>query len=295
MFYLAPNGSRVRQGMSQAQMMASPAEEDDLLTAARSQADAIRAKAEVDATRIVRDAQERADLLVKQRLEQVEGEMERLRVLRRNIGTLLESSVSALRVVEHLMSSPDAARDANPVHRFIRTLQTRHGLATALAVGLTMAAAFVAGARYADLSRPAPLLAHATSHPGDRLVERPAAVRPEVGPATPSVSPAATTGNAQTLAGPPAAETRPLTVMLSAERQCWVRATIDGTEIMERLLEPAQELVVQARDRVLLRVGDAGALSATINGKRAVPFGRPGEVITRQITLQNYARWLTGD
>jgi Domain of unknown function (DUF4115) len=282
--------------MKQAQAMASPPKQDDFLAAARSQADTIRAKAAADATRIVRDAQERADLLVKQRLEQVEADMERLRVLRRNIGTLLESSVSALRVVERLMVPKDADRDANQIYRFMRTLQYRHGLATALAIGLTMAAAFVAGARYADRSRPAPLLAHATPPPEDRAVEQPAAFRPEARPATPSVSPAATTGNAQTLAGLPAtAQSRTLTVMLSAERECWVRATIDGTEIMERLLEPAQELVVQARERVLLRVGDAGALSATINGKPTMRFGGPGEVITRQITLQNYSWWLTGD
>jgi hypothetical protein len=85
-----------------------------------------------------------------------------------------------------------------------------------------------------------------------------------------------------------------LTVLLAAERQCWIRATIDGGRVIERLLEADQELVVTARESVLLRVGDAGALSTTINGKPAQRFGGPGQVITRQITLQNYSRWLLG-
>jgi hypothetical protein len=85
-----------------------------------------------------------------------------------------------------------------------------------------------------------------------------------------------------------------LTILLAAERQCWIRATIDGGRVIERLLEAEEELMLTARESVLLRVGDAGALATTINGKPAQRFGAPGQVITRQITVQNYSRWLQG-
>jgi hypothetical protein len=126
----------------------------------------------------------------------------------------------------------------------------------------------------------------------------PAAPEPDVAlaPPAPSFTPAATTGASPAATTGSAATDRPtaLTVLLAAERQCWIRATIDGGRVIERLLEADQELLVTARESVLLRVGDAGALSTTINGKPAQRFGGAGQVITRQITLQNYSRWLLG-
>jgi hypothetical protein len=41
-----------------------------------------------------------------------------------------------------------------------------------------------------------------------------------------------------------------------------------------------------------LRVGNAGALSLTINGVAAVPLGRQGQAVTTRITLANYQRLL---
>ncbi|MGH9314139.1 MAG: RodZ domain-containing protein [Vicinamibacterales bacterium] len=273
---------------------------------ARDEADAIRAKAEQDAARIIRDAEERADLLVKERLAYAERELERLRSLRRNIGTLLESSVSALRLVEHLLPHDRArgtSESQSAVHRLrlglVHAFQSPYRYATVFAVCMVIGGALAAAAWYSVLPRPAPLSADATPRAADAPEALPA-VRQAAGaavvPLAPSLSPTATSGDSPTLAevSTAAAQSPALTVVLSAERQCWIRATIDGTQVMERLLEPDQQLVLRARERILLRVGDAGALSATINGKPATRFGRPGEVITRQITLQNYSRWLVG-
>lgn len=306
MFHFAPHGSRDGQGFDRTKTAASQCEPgtQQTLAGASDEADAIRATAERDAARIIRDAEERADLLVKERLAYAERGLERLRSLRGDIGTLLESSVSALRLVEHLLPH-DRARGASEsqsaVHgvRLVRAFQSPYRYATVLAVCMVIAGALAAAAWYSVRPRLAPLLADATPRAAD-APEAPPAVRQAadaaVAPLAPSLSPAATSGYSPPLAevSTTAAQSPALTVMLSAERQCWVRATIDGTQVMERLLEPDQELVLRARERVLLRVGDAGALSATINGKPAARFGRPGQVITRQITLQNYSRWLAG-
>jgi hypothetical protein len=260
------------------------------------QADAVR-HAEREAARIVRDAEQRADRILKERDEYAERQLDRLRTLRRDVGTLLESSVSALRVVEHLLP-----RDGSPVEepsesigsrvRFLFATPESLRFAAALAAGIAIGSLLGAGALYslmpqpiASIPTPEPRAVSAPSGariPAARLVPEPTAASPIASSGTPRMEqPSATAG-----------QTTPLTVVLSAERQCWVRATIDGTQVLERLLQPEQELLLQAREGVMLRIGDAGAVSATINGKPAARFGRAGQVITRQITLKNYPQLL---
>lgn len=304
MFHVAPRGTRDghpldpigMSGPQSARAARSP------LADVREQADAIRAEAERQAAQIIRDAEERADLLLKTRLAYAERELDRLRSLRRNIGSLLESSVSALRVVEHML--PNDRAGATEESRswmqdlvILRAFAGRYRYAMIVALCLAITGALAGAAWYAALPDRAPAPAE-TPRAADVPPTSPAAREPDVAlaPPVPSLTPAATTG-ASPAATPVSAQTdqpAALTVLLAAERQCWIRATIDGGRVIERLLEADQELVVTARESVLLRVGDAGALSTMINGKPAQRFGGPGQVITRQITLQNYSRWLLG-
>jgi hypothetical protein len=260
------------------------------------QADAVR-NAEREAARIVRDAEQRADRILKERDEYAERQLDRLRTLRRDVGTLLESSVSALRLVEHLLP-----RDGSPAEgpsesigsrvRFLFATPESLRFAGVLAAGIAIGSVLGAGALYslmpqpiASIPTPEPRAVSAPSGarvPAARLAPEPTAASPIASSGTPRMEqPSATAG-----------QTTPLTVVLSAERQCWVRATIDGTQVLERLLQPDEELRLQAREGVMLRIGDAGAVSATINGKPAARFGRAGQVITRQITLKNYPQLL---
>jgi len=84
-----------------------------------------------------------------------------------------------------------------------------------------------------------------------------------------------------------------LTILLSARSLCWVRAVLDGERTLERLMQPGEGAFLHAQAKVVLRVGDAGAVSWTINGLAAKAMGRPGEIATMQITVDNYRR-LTG-
>jgi hypothetical protein len=302
MFHVAPRGASDGHPFDRTGTPASPSEPNTRppLADARDEADAIRAEAERQAAQIIRDAEERADLLLKARLAYAERELDRLRSLRRNIGTLLEGSVSALRVVEHMLPNDRThggeSESAVPAFSLVRAFADRYRYAMIVALCLAIAGALAGAAWYAALPEPAP--AEATPRAADVPLPPPAVRQPEVAfaPPAPSLAPAATTGASPAAATVSASpdQSAALTVLLSAERQCWIRATIDGERVIERLLEANQELVVTARESVLLRVGDAGALSTTINGKRARRFGGPGEVITRQITRQNYSRWLLG-
>jgi cell division initiation protein len=70
------------------------------LLTAQKLADEIRTNAEADAKRIVREAEGRADLLLHKaqaRLEEVQREIDSLRLKRRDVEASLESTISALR------------------------------------------------------------------------------------------------------------------------------------------------------------------------------------------------------
>jgi hypothetical protein len=96
------------------------------------------------------------------------------------------------------------------------------------------------------------------------------------------------------LAGMPAAPAIAggLTIFLTARERCWIRAMFDGDRKLERELDAGEHATVQARNEVVLRVGNAGAISVTINGVAALPLGRPGEPVTTRITADNYQRLL---
>ena len=89
------------------------------------------------------------------------------------------------------------------------------------------------------------------------------------------------------VAGGPAAADG-LTILLTARERCWIRATLDGERKLERELDAGEQATVQARNEVVLRVGNAAAVSLTINGVTALPLGRPGEAVTTRITPDNY-------
>ena len=69
----------------------------------------------------------------------------------------------------------------------------------------------------------------------------------------------------------------------------WVEARADGRRVLYTLAHVGERSVVQARDEIHLRLGDAAAVQYSINGKPGRPFGRPGEVRDVQITRENYA------
>jgi hypothetical protein len=94
---------------------------------------------------------------------------------------------------------------------------------------------------------------------------------------------------------PVAQQVEGLLLTLTAQGACWIRTIIDGNEPLERLLKPNETLLLRARDEVVLRVGDAAALSLTINNQLAKPFGAPGKVVTTRITRSNYLGFLTNN
>jgi DivIVA domain-containing protein len=77
-----------------------------------------------------------------------------------------------------------------------------------------------------------------------------------------------------------------LSLLLKASSPCWIRSVVDGTHVIERLMQTGDTLLVSAHEEILLRAGDGGALTVTLDGE-AIPFGRAGRVVERRLTRQN--------
>jgi len=81
-----------------------------------------------------------------------------------------------------------------------------------------------------------------------------------------------------------------LMLELEARTDCWVGVTLDGDQRVERLLQQGEHLQVHARNAVILRVGNAGALSLTINGLATRSLGPLGRPVTIHMTPTTFRR-----
>ena len=78
-----------------------------------------------------------------------------------------------------------------------------------------------------------------------------------------------------------------LKMEIAPRAPCWVSATADGKLLFSTLINPGETRVVTAREQIRLRVGDAGAFSYTLNGRRGRPLGTSGQVTSARITPSN--------
>jgi transcriptional regulator with XRE-family HTH domain len=88
-----------------------------------------------------------------------------------------------------------------------------------------------------------------------------------------------------------AADQLSLRLDLRANGPCWVSAVADGERVAYRLMKAGERAVVEARNSITLRIGDAGAIDYSINGATGRRLGGPGEVITVRFTRENVDRY----
>ncbi len=88
---------------------------------------------------------------------------------------------------------------------------------------------------------------------------------------------------------PATAQAANLTIVLTASRRCWVTARTDGRRALFTTVVPGAAQTLVAAREIVLRVGDAGALTWTINGREPAVMGRPGQVRDVRITPQTAA------
>jgi cytoskeleton protein RodZ len=114
----------------------------------------------------------------------------------------------------------------------------------------------------------------------------------------PQTAPSAVAAVAPTAAPPsalpqpvnPAANVRPsnrnatVRVEVTADEPVWLLARIDGKFAFSGTLDTHQSRTVEANGNLLLRFGNAGGVTITLNGKPLGPMGPKGQVRTVQFT-----------
>ena len=96
-------------------------------------------------------------------------------------------------------------------------------------------------------------------------------------PAAAAASPAVTAAAQETPAGT-------LHLALTAEEATWVRATANGKVMFSGIIQPNETKAVDIADTVTLRIGNAGGVAITLNGKPIPAVGPKGQVRVVQLT-----------
>jgi cytoskeleton protein RodZ len=98
---------------------------------------------------------------------------------------------------------------------------------------------------------------------------------------TPTPTPAAPAPDVPNLAPNPNATVR---VGITADEVVWVRADVNGKYQFSGTLQPHETRSIDADGQVILRLGNAGGVTITLNGKPVGAVGPKGQVRTVQFT-----------
>ena len=84
------------------------------------------------------------------------------------------------------------------------------------------------------------------------------------------------------------AATGPLTIDIQPQGLCWVSLSLDGEPVFSSVMQAGERESFQARQEIILSVGDAGVFAFALNGQPGRPLGGRGEVVTARINRENY-------
>lgn len=148
-------------------------------------------------------------------------------------------------------------------------------------------------ARHTALRPPSPPEVAETSPPVPIPIPAPVAIPPPPSdnvadsghPAVePPPVPEQKTMNAAGGSGPVSAPSHTLSsLFLEAREMTWIMYSHDGSDPVDVMLYPGDRLSIQAREKIYLKIGNAGGVIGTLNGNLLPPFGEKGQV--KEITL----------
>jgi len=95
-------------------------------------------------------------------------------------------------------------------------------------------------------------------------------------------------------AAPVAPASMPLVLNFHATGDVWLDVTADGERRAYRLFTAGENLSLDARKQIAVRVGDASAVTYTINGAAGRALGGPGVVRDLVITPDDYTAFVDG-
>lgn len=104
--------------------------------------------------------------------------------------------------------------------------------------------------------------------------------------------PEAATAGSHALTRPATKEGDVLEVDIRPQGLRWIAATVDGTRVLYRLMQPGEQQTIEVHDEAVLRVGNPAAFAFSINDMPGRSLGRAGEAVTVHITRENYREFL---
>lgn len=149
-------------------------------------------------------------------------------------------------------------------------------------LGSAVAACLVAVVAIASLanrpkSDPKPVSQNPPAPTGQPSPSKPAPVTPK--PSAPLVAASPAPSPSPTIAASPSPQPgQPVEVAVSLSDRSWMEVRVDGKTEFEGMLNKGDQKTWTGKKQVLLRVGNAGAVSASFNQSAAQPLGRAGEV-----------------
>lgn len=114
-------------------------------------------------------------------------------------------------------------------------------------------------------------------------------------PSADAVAPAATPAPAVEAAPAPVAADLPGGLMqfeMDPKGPCWFSAAADGNQVRSELLQAGNKRPMEARDEIVLRLGDPEACAFSINGRPGRSPGPAGVPVTVRITKDNFRDFL---
>jgi cytoskeleton protein RodZ len=111
-------------------------------------------------------------------------------------------------------------------------------------------------------------------------------------PALSDAAPASTPGDGATDAVPAALASAPLRLELAAHGPCWIAVRVDGRTVVARLFQRGESQTLDVADEAVIRAGEPGALSISINGEAGRTLGPSGRPVTVRITRDNFRDFL---
>jgi hypothetical protein len=100
---------------------------------------------------------------------------------------------------------------------------------------------------------------------------------PPAGPVATEASAPAPQGTVSSVGGAGPVKS-PYQLFLEASEMTWVMYGIDDEEPVDVMLYPRDKISIQARNKIFLKLGNAGGVVGTLNGRLLSPFGARGQV-----------------
>ena len=162
-------------------------------------------------------------------------------------------------------------------------------------IQLIVVAVLVSGGFYAISGKPLRLALPSRSTARKDVVSAPTPPPPPSTAPTTAGFVIATSGETTPQPPPPTPPDGPivLTISVHATDECWLTATADGQRVIYRMLSSGEDARIEARQDIVLRVGDAAAVSYAINGAAGRQLGAAGDAVTIHVTPANYREFLS--